>query len=81
MPLMEDVELMQRIKKRGDNICILSDKVSTAPRRWEREGIFYCTLRNWIVILLYFFGVSPQKLVRYYRLMVKYPVKYVRTDQ
>ena len=67
IPLMEDVELMQRIKRRGDTISILSEKVSTAPRRWEREGIVYCTLRNWIVILLYYFGVSPQRLVHYYR--------------
>ena len=67
IPLMEDVELMQRIKRRGDTISILSEKVSTAPRRWEREGIVYCTLRNWIVIFLYHFGVSPQRLVHYYR--------------
>ena len=67
MPLMEDVELMQRIKRRGDTICILSEKVSTAPRRWEREGIIYCTLRNWIVLLLYYCGVSPQRLINYYK--------------
>ena len=67
IPLMEDVELMQRIKKRGDTICILSEKVSTAPRRWEREGIIYCTLRNWFVLLLYYCGVSPQRLVNFYR--------------
>ena len=67
IPLMEDVELMQRIKRRGDIICILSDKVSTSPRRWAREGVMYCTLRNWFVILLYLFGVSPYKLVHYYK--------------
>ena len=67
IPLMEDVELMQRIKRRGDTICILSEKVSTAPRRWEREGIIYCTLRNWFVLLLYYCGVSPQRLINYYR--------------
>ena len=67
IPLMEDVELMQRIKKRGDTICILSEKVSTAPRRWEQEGIVYCTLRNWIVLLLYYFGVSPRRLINYYK--------------
>jgi len=38
IPLMEDVQLMQRIKKRGDRICILSEKVLTSPRRWEKEG-------------------------------------------
>ena len=66
LPVMEDVELMHRIKKRGDKICILRDKVCTAPRRWEEEGILYCTLRNWIIILLYFLGVSPYTLKDYY---------------
>ena len=67
VPLMEDVDIMQRIKRRGDKISILPEKVYTAPRRWEGEGIVYCTIRNWIVLLLYFFGVSPHKLARYYR--------------
>jgi rSAM/selenodomain-associated transferase 2 len=66
IPLMEDVELMQRTKKRGDKICILSDRVFTSPRRWEKEGIICCTLRNWIIIILYLIGISPDKLARYY---------------
>jgi len=67
IPLMEDVELMQRIKKTGDKICILSDCVRTSTRRWEKEGIVYCTLRNWIISSLYFMGISPNRLVRFYR--------------
>jgi rSAM/selenodomain-associated transferase 2 len=71
VPFMEDVELMHRIKKRGDKICILTDKVFTAPRRWEEEGILYCTVRNWIITLLYFLGVSPHTLQYYYRSHVR----------
>ena len=67
MPLMEDVDLMRRIKKRGDAICILPDRVMTSPRRWEMEGILYCTLRNWALITLFLLGVPPEKLVRFYR--------------
>ena len=67
IPLMEDVELMRRLKRRGDKICILPDRVRTSPRRWEKEGIVYCTLRNWVISALYFMGVSPHKLIRYYR--------------
>ena len=66
IPIMEDVELMQRIKKRGDKIYIFSERVFTSPRRWEKEGIIYCTLRNWIIIILYLIGISPDKLARYY---------------
>ena len=66
IPLMEDVELMRRIKKYGKKICILPDRVRTSPRRWEREGVVYCTLRNWTLFTLYLLGVSPDKLVKFY---------------
>ncbi|MFO7558200.1 MAG: TIGR04283 family arsenosugar biosynthesis glycosyltransferase, partial [Desulfobacterales bacterium] len=66
IPIMEDVELMRRIKKRGGKIKILPDTVQTSPRRWEKEGVLFCTLRNWMLIVLYFFGVSPEKLFRFY---------------
>jgi rSAM/selenodomain-associated transferase 2 len=64
---MEDVELMLRIKKRGDRIFIFRDRVKTSPRRWEKEGIIYTTVRNKIVANLYKLGVSPTKLAKYYR--------------
>lgn len=66
IPLMEDVDLMRRIKKAGDKICILPLKVKTSPRRWEKEGIVRCTLRNWALITLYCLGFSPEKLTKLY---------------
>jgi uncharacterized protein len=67
IPIMEDVELMLRLKRRGDKIRIVSAAVMTSPRRWEKEGILRCTLRNWSLITLYFCGVHPNTLVRWYR--------------
>ncbi len=67
IPLMEDVELMRRIKRRGDSICIIRERVTTSPRRWEREGIVRCTLRNRLLVTLYCLGCSPHTLVKYYR--------------
>jgi len=66
IPLMEDVELMRRIRRRKDRICIIPEKVIVSPRRWEREGIFYCTLRNWFLQVLYAGGVSPERLAKWY---------------
>ncbi len=65
--LMEDVELMRRIKKRGDRISILPDRVKTSARRWEKEGILYTTLRNRALMILYSLGVSPNWLARFYK--------------
>ncbi|MFA5181989.1 MAG: TIGR04283 family arsenosugar biosynthesis glycosyltransferase [Syntrophales bacterium] len=67
IPLMEDVEIMGRIKKRGGRIVIIEKAVTTSPRRWEKEGILRCTLRNWLLISLYFAGISPERLSRFYK--------------
>ncbi len=66
IPIMEDVELMQRVKKAGKKIKFITRKVQTSSRRWENEGIVYCTLRNWALITLYLLGVSPDKLKKFY---------------
>jgi rSAM/selenodomain-associated transferase 2 len=67
LPIMEDVELMRRIRGRGDVICIISDKALTSARRWERDGVLFTTLRNWVLQTLYCCGVSPKHLARFYR--------------
>jgi len=67
IPLMEDAELMRRMKRSGEKILIFRDRVMTSPRRWEEAGLTYCILRNWTLQILYFLGVSPHKLVKYYK--------------
>lgn len=67
IPIMEDVDIMRRIKKRGDTIKIINMRVQTAPRRWEMEGMVFGTLRNWFLMVLYLMGVSPSRLVKYYK--------------
>lgn len=66
IPLMEDVELMERIRKSGGKILILKEKVKTSPRKWETGGIFRTTFRNQIIRRLYRLGVSPDTLHRIY---------------
>ncbi|WP_022665465.1 TIGR04283 family arsenosugar biosynthesis glycosyltransferase [Desulfospira joergensenii] len=65
-PIMEDVGLMKKIRTRGVRPVFLDHAVSTSARRWEKQGIVYTTLRNWVLICLYSLGVSPKRLVRYY---------------
>ncbi len=67
MPVMEDVDIMRRIKKSRRTSHIIPQRVRTSPRRWEREGLFRCTLRNWLLISLYYMGARPKTLARYYR--------------
>jgi len=66
IPLMEDVEIALRIKKRGGRIAILEERAVTSSRKWEKEGVLYSIIRNWFLQLSYFMGVPPEKLLQYY---------------
>ena len=66
IPLMEDVELMQRIKKRGDRICILDRRIKTSDRRWRKVGIAYTTFLDILLPALFKCGVSTDRLAKYY---------------
>jgi len=67
IPIMEDVDLMLRMKKRRARVQFCRERVSTSARRWEKEGVVFCTLRNWLLVTLFFFGVDPARLERFYR--------------
>lgn len=67
IPILEDVALMQRLKQHQIPISIVRDRVLVSPRRWEQEGIIHCTLRNWLILGLYTLGVSPHRLLHWYR--------------
>lgn len=66
MPLMEDMDIMHRARRRGERIHILPQRVSTSPRRWREEGALYCTARNLCIRTLYHLGASPARLARFY---------------
>ena len=66
LPIMEDFELMRRLKRIG-SITIISVSVVTSVRRWQQKGVFKTTLINQIVIIAYLFGVSPKRIVDWYR--------------
>jgi rSAM/selenodomain-associated transferase 2 len=66
IPILEDLEFARRLKRMG-KIMLLSRPIATSSRRWDREGVGYTTLRNQIFVLLYFLGVSPTRLARWYR--------------
>lgn len=67
IPLMEDVEIMRRIRQQGESVCILPQAIVTSARRWHNEGILRCSLRNMILRTLFALGVSAHTLARWYR--------------
>jgi len=65
LPLMEDVDLVKRLKRTG-GFRLARGRVMTSGRRWKREGTFYGTLRNWLLLVRFLAGTSPEALVKSY---------------
>jgi rSAM/selenodomain-associated transferase 2 len=65
-PLMEDIEFSNRLKWVGPPAC-LRETVETSSRRWERDGIFRTVFLMWRLRLLYWLGISPERLSSRYR--------------
>lgn len=65
LPLMEDVDCVKRLRKIG-RVTVLKECVKTSARRWEKSGAARATLRNWLVLFLWFIGVSPARLYGIY---------------
>ncbi|MCS6814303.1 MAG: TIGR04283 family arsenosugar biosynthesis glycosyltransferase [Cyanobacteria bacterium] len=65
-PIMEDYELIRRLRRRGQ-IAIVPQPVITSARRWQKLGVLQTTLINQAIVAAYRLGVSPQRLVRWYR--------------
>ncbi|MBW4457049.1 MAG: TIGR04283 family arsenosugar biosynthesis glycosyltransferase [Nostoc indistinguendum CM1-VF10] len=66
LPIMEDFELIRRLKRIGQ-IVIIPTPVVTSARRWLQKGVFKTTLLNQIVIIAYLLGVSPERICSWYR--------------
>ncbi len=65
LPLMEDVEFVRRLVD-GGGIVELPIAVTTSARRWQRDGWFRRSARNVTLLTLYFAGVAPARLLRWY---------------
>ncbi|HEU0067716.1 MAG TPA: TIGR04283 family arsenosugar biosynthesis glycosyltransferase [Nitrospiraceae bacterium] len=68
MPLMEDIEFSRRLKRKGATAA-LTATVTTSFRRWEQQGPLRTILLMWTLRLLYWIGVSPHTLSRWYGLV------------
>ena len=65
MVIMEDFELIRRLKRRG-KIVILDSAVNTSPRRWQNMGIFKTWLLNQMIAIAYILGYPPERLAGWY---------------
>jgi rSAM/selenodomain-associated transferase 2 len=64
-PILEDVELMRRLRRVGP-LAVLDPPVLTSARRFERRGPARTVATNWLIWTLFRLGWSPQRLARFY---------------
>jgi Glycosyltransferase like family 2 len=65
IPLMEDIEFSRRLRRMG-RITLLDPPVWSSPRRFRRLGNSSTLLLNTLFIALFYLGISPHTLHRWY---------------
>ena len=65
VPLMEDVDFVRRIGRR--RLVALRHAAITSAARYRREGYLKRVLRNAGCLAMWFFGVRPERIARFYK--------------
>jgi rSAM/selenodomain-associated transferase 2 len=65
IPLMEDLILVDRLRRQGPP-SRLRLGLRTSARRWRQQGIVPTVLRMWALRAAFRLGVSPERLARHY---------------
>ena len=65
IPIMEDIAISKRLKRVG-RMAALRSCVITSSRRWARHGTIRTIVLMWVLRLLFFLGVPPTLLKRWY---------------
>lgn len=66
VPLMEEYELMRRLRGHG-GILSLPLPAVTSPRRYKKKGAARNAVRNNVLIALWYLGIPPTRLATWYR--------------
>jgi len=67
LAIMEDFEMVRRLKRRG-RVALAPGWAATSARRWQQQGILKTWLLNQWLIAGYHLGVSTDRLARWYRI-------------
>ena len=65
IPLMEDVEFIRRLRKRG-RLAFIPVPVITSSRRYSKTGALRAILKNKLVLFGYYLKISPSRLAQFY---------------
>jgi len=63
-PILEDVELVRRLRRRGKVITV-PEAALTSSRRWQQGGVVRTFLRHQLILAGHALGISPQRLAKW----------------
>jgi len=66
IPLMEDIVMSKKLNKFSRPVCV-KEKLITSSRRWEKNGILSTVFLMWKLRLLFWLGVSANKIALQYK--------------
>ncbi len=69
-PILEDLDFVRRLKRHG-RTALIPRPVVTSARRYLRRGFARTVAINGAILTLYFLGVSPSRLARLYRPLLR----------
>tara|TARA_B100000676_G_scaffold199370_1_gene195898 strand:- start:193 stop:858 length:666 start_codon:yes stop_codon:yes gene_type:complete len=65
LPICEDIDFFKRLRNLGP-VILLNEKALTSPRRWNKEGIWFTTIKNILIATLFELGFPPRILTKWY---------------
>ncbi|MDQ3440972.1 MAG: TIGR04283 family arsenosugar biosynthesis glycosyltransferase [Planctomycetota bacterium] len=64
IPIMEDVDLVERLKRVG-RVRLVPEFVTTSGRRWQQHGRIRTSALNQLLLIGYYLGIGPKRLHRW----------------
>jgi hypothetical protein len=65
IPLFEDVDIIRRIGRR--RLVYFKSRAVTSALSYQTSGFYLRPIKNLMLLLMYYFGVSPRYLVSLYK--------------
>lgn len=66
IPIMEDLDIVRRIKQQG-TFQKINFPIITCARRFKKHGVVFQQLKNVFIVTLYYLGASPNWLSKFYK--------------
>jgi len=69
LPLMEDVDIVDRLRRRYGRraIAILKSRAVTSARRYQQDGYVNRVLKNACCLVMHRMGVAPERIAAFYQ--------------